>query len=377
MPAPIAPSPTAQPPLPVPPRKGNVAGFVWVICLLGLLLIALVGYFLLFLGPVASVVGMVLALIPLVIVFTAVWIIDRWEPEPIGLVILALCWGGIAAVGLTLLVDLVLELVFRPAPSFAQEVLSTVVQAPVVEEIMKGLGLLIIFFTARRALDGPVDGVVYGALLGAGFAFTENIQYFAVALLDGGVAQTTVTFFMRGIVSPFAPVMFTAVTGYLLGRAAGEGAAGGSVPGHWALGLLGSIFLHAQWIGSASLGDFFLLYAVVQVPLFALFIVGIVMLHREEARLTRKRLGDYAAAGWFTPQEADMLATPAGRRAALAWARTLRGDRTATMKGFIKDATALAMTRQRALSGRDPRAAEDERGYLEAATAKRAALFAP
>ena len=60
------------------------------------------------------------------------------------------------------------------------------------------------------------------------------------------------------------------------------------------------------------------------------------------------RLGDYAAAGWFTPQEVDMLATSAGRRAALAWARTLRGDRTALMKGFIIDATALAAARQRA-----------------------------
>ena len=72
-----------------------------------------------------------------------------------------------------------------------------------------------------------------------------------------------------------------------------------------------------------------------------------------------------------------MLATGAGRRAGLAWARTLRGDRTPLMKGFIRDATALAMTRQRALTGRDPQAAQDERVYLERATAARAALFAP
>ena len=84
-----------------------------------------------------------------------------------------------------------------------------------------------------------------------------------------------------------------------------------------------------------------------------LFILGVIALRREEARLTRSRLGDYAAAGWFTPQEVDMLATPAGRKAALAWARTLRGDRTALMKRFILDATALAAARQRAISGRD------------------------
>ena len=55
------------------------------------------------------------------------------------------------------------------------------VQAPIVEEVGKGLGLLLLFVTARRAFDGPVDGVVYGALIGAGFALTENIQYFAIS----------------------------------------------------------------------------------------------------------------------------------------------------------------------------------------------------
>jgi hypothetical protein len=40
------------------------------------------------------------------------------------------------------------------------------------------------------------------------------------------------------------------------------------------------------------------------------------MLRREERRLTAERLGEYAAAGWFTPQEVTMLATPRGRRSA-------------------------------------------------------------
>src|SRR3546814_2667465 len=53
-----------------------------------------------------------------------------------------------------------------------------------------------------------------------------------------------------------------------------------------------------------------------------------------DLRLTRARLGEYAAAGWFTPQEVDMLATGAGRRAALNWARTLRGDRRDLMRTF-------------------------------------------
>jgi RsiW-degrading membrane proteinase PrsW (M82 family) len=372
----VPPAATSPAVIPVPPRRGR-GGLIWIIGVLVVFLVALIGYFLVFLGPAASLIGMLLALIPLAGVFFAVWLVDRWEPEPRGLIVLAVAWGAIASVALALLVDLGVTLVFRPADSEANEVLSAVVQAPVVEELAKGLGVLLIFLIARRSFDGPVDGVVYGALVGAGFAFTENIQYFAISFIDGGVTQTTVTFFMRGILSPFAHVMFTSVTGFALGLAARRGASGGAALGPWFLGLLGAMALHALWNGSAVLGDFFLLYLTLQVPLFVGFILGIVALRREEARLTRKRLGDYAAAGWFTPQEVDMLATPVGRRAALAWARTLRGDRTTIMKRFIRDATALAMTRQRALTGRDPRAAHDEAAYLDRATAARTALFAP
>ena len=85
---------------------------------------------------------------------------------------------------------------------------------------------------------------------------------------------------------------------------------------------------------------------------------------------------EYAAAGWFTPQEVDMLATPAGRRTGLAWAKTLQGDRTPIMKGFIADATSLAMARQRAVTGRDPQALDDERDLLAKTAAARAALLA-
>ena len=59
-------------------------------------------------------------------------------------------------------------------------------QAPIVEEFAKGLGVFIIFVIARRAFDGPIDGIVYGGLVGAGFAFTENIQYFAISFIEGG-----------------------------------------------------------------------------------------------------------------------------------------------------------------------------------------------
>lgn len=366
----------SAPAMPVQPRRGRTAP-VWALGILVLVLVGLVAYFLNAIGPAASIIGMLAALVPLVIVLFAIRIIDRWEPEPRGLMIFAVAWGAIAAVGIALGVDIVLTMIFGPQDSPAAEAMGAVVRAPIVEEVAKGLGVYVIFLTARRAFDGPVDGVVYGALVGAGFAFTENIQYFAISFIDGGVVDLSTTFFVRGLLSPFAHVMFTCVTGFALGLAARRGARAGRAFWPWVGGVVAAIALHALWNGSAVLGDFLSLYVMLQVPLFIVFIIGVIALRREEARLTRTRLGEYAAAGWFTPQEADMLATPAGRRAGLTWAGTLRGDRRDLMKSFISDATALAAARQRAISGRDPLAREDEQVLLARTAATRAALFAP
>ncbi|MDQ1122748.1 PrsW family intramembrane metalloprotease [Microbacterium trichothecenolyticum] len=371
-PAPISPAPRA-PVSAAPPRRRGGGVALWVVAVLLVPVLALlVRYFTGALGTAASFFGLVLAVIPFVIVWFAVRYIDRWEPEPRRLLVFAVAWGAVAAVAIALGVDLVITLlVGRPPEAF-----SAVVQAPIVEELAKGLGVLLIFVFARRAFDGPVDGIVYGALIGAGFALTENVQYFAVSYLEGGPQQVATTFFLRAVLSPFAHVMFTSLTGFAFGLAARRGLGAGGALAYGIPGIIAAIVLHALWNGSATFANFFEVYATLQVPLFLAFIAGILLLRREESRLTRARLGEYAAAGWFTPQEVDMLATGPGRRSALAWARTLPGDRTAVMRGFIADATALAAARQRSLSGREPQAAATERYLLERTTAARAALLA-
>jgi hypothetical protein len=112
---------------------------------------------------------------------------------------------------------------------------------------------------------------------------------------------------------------------------------------------------------------------LVQVPIFLLAVACIVVLRVAETRLTRQRLQEYAAAGWFAPAEVELLSTPGGRRQAVRWAGTYnRGDQ---MKEFVKAATRLAFTRQRILSGRDvPSHQQDEVQQLRHLTALRAAV---
>src|SRR5690242_14386867 len=102
-PAPIAASHVSPAPLQAaaPARSGRSAP-IWIGGILVVLLIVLIGYFLTFLGTGASLLGAILALIPLAGVLLAIRLIDRWEPEPRGLVVFALGWGAIAAVAIAL-----------------------------------------------------------------------------------------------------------------------------------------------------------------------------------------------------------------------------------------------------------------------------------
>ncbi|MGA7204146.1 MAG: PrsW family intramembrane metalloprotease, partial [Specibacter sp.] len=313
--------------------------------------------------------------------------IDRWEPEPKTALLFGFCWGAGMAVVTTLVVgSWVQPLLMSGNASADPDVVGAIVQAPLVEELCKGAGVLVLFFLRRRTFDGPVDGVVYAGIIAAGFAFTENILYFGQALDEshGAPGGLVSIFVMRGLMSPFAHVMFTAALGACVGYAARNG---GTllVLGAWVVGLLPAMLLHGLWNGLTFVGDnFFLMYLVLQVPIFVLFITGIILLRRSEARLTWRRLSDYVPSGWFSQQEVPMLASGAGRRRALHWAKTFGAG--AIMKEFIRIATRLAFTRNRLLvdakgapgsaaAVRFAQAREQELALLNKATATRSDLL--
>lgn len=344
---------------------------------LSFILLAVMIYLLAFLGPTAFIVAGILAVVPLVIVLLGISWIDRWEPEPRGALLFAFLWGAAASIAIALIFDLGVQIVAVAvgAPDgFWSLFLSLVVQAPVVEEVGKGIGLLLLFWVVRRHFDGAVDGVVYGAMIAVGFAFIENIQYFGLAIGEAqGPGEVGEVFLMRGLMSPFAHVMFTACTGIIVGLASRRASAFGIV-GWFLLGVLPAILLHAFWNGSTLfVADFYSYYFIVQVPLFVIGFVIVYFLRRQERELTRRHLAEYAAAGWFTPDEVAILSTGAGRRASAAWARQ-HGVGPAFAR-FAHSATRLAFARHRIVLGRDRVSAHyDEAVLLERIATGRAEL---
>ena len=361
----------------VTPPQTRGAGLV-VAAVLGITLVSIVCllvtvYLLVGLGPAAFAIGGVMALVPLTIVYLGVRWVDRWEPEPRAAVVFAFMWGAGVAVLLALLVgaevDNVINSLGGPGPDY--EFFGAVVQAPIVEEVGKGLGILIIFFAARKHFDGPVDGLVYAAWVAGGFAFTENILYFGSQLIaQDGIVEI---FIVRGIMSPFAHLMFTAFIGIALGLAARRGGTLTAI-GYFIVGLIPAILLHAFWNGALFfVSDFFGYYFLVQVPLFVATIALVIFLRRQESKLTHDRLAEYASVGWINSGEVNALATRAGRKQAIAWAT--RQGKADEMKRYIKDATRLAFARQRIITGRDRIGAHaDEAELLTRIVASRAAL---
>lgn len=369
------------------PVSGNKVINIIVLSLAALVLIGTLLFFALALGASVFLICGTLALIPLAICVLVLLWIDRWEPEPKTALLFAFCWGAGMSVVTTLVLGSWISPILEAGNSSTDpDTLGAVIQAPLVEEFCKGLGLLLIFFLRRKTFDGPIDGVVYAGIIASGFAFTENILYFNKAYQSDeyGVSNLIQIFILRGLMSPFAHVMFTAALGAIVGYAARYGDTGMVIVA-WLVGLIPAMFLHGLWNGMTLMtGSFWMGYLLLQVPLFLLAIVGVILLRRSEAKLTRLRLADYVPSGWFSPQEIPMLATGSGRRRALSWSRTFSSG--PIMKQFIQLATRLAFTRQRILVDanahpgtsraiRLQKAQQQESRLLNRATATRAELL--
>ena len=340
-----------------PSRAGAIVLGTVGIALAALALLAVIVYLTTFLGTGALLFGLLLALLPLAVVLLSVRWIDRWDPEPRPALIFALLWGAGISIVSALVFDLGVQITIAASSGAlaGSDFASAVIQAPIVEEVAKGFGILVLFWALRRHFDGPLDGVVYAATIAAGFAFSENIQYFGLAMTEGNAQSLGITFLLRGVFSPFAHVTFTICIGLALGLAARRGSSKGGAFGFFLLGLIPAIGLHALWNGAtfALAGDASVLiyYVLVQVPLFLVAILVVVFLRRQEERITLRRLHEYSQAGWFTAVEVSMLGTGAGRRQALAWAARQPRSRKLAMRHFIADATRLAFVRDRLVRG--------------------------
>ncbi|MFP3397480.1 PrsW family intramembrane metalloprotease [Brevibacterium sp. SIMBA_078] len=350
-----------------PDSTGNIVRLVAAILVLvglviGLALLALLGG-LSFGVRLFGLIG--LAAIPLLGIIAYVLWLDRWRPQPKLLLGICLLWGAVASVILTLGFSLVGEVaLYMIGINGVPDVIGAVIQAPILEESTKTVLLLVIVLAARRHFEGPLDGLVYGSLIGAGFAFTENILYLGQSWNDGELPGLAVTFAMRCLGSPLLHTAFSTCAGVSIGLAARKWP-WWSLILMWLPGLLLGMILHGFWNASMTLlgvlgqatrdvmGGMLpqiIGLIVLSAILSAAWVTLGIILRRSERMHTQNMLGDYANSGWLTHAEVDMLGTWKGRKNGRDWAKSFPGGKE-EMKTMIRTSGKLSTTRMRVLAG--------------------------
>lgn len=165
----------------------------------------------------------------------------------------AFAWGALGAASLAIAAQTFLF--GAPAPLLGgAAMLGLLVGAPVIEELAKAAGLVIV----RDDDPEPEDGFLYGAAVGLGFAATENTVYVLSAFAAGGAGAAATTALFRAVAATSIHAAATAWAGYGLWQARRTGARG-----VFPFFLLGAILLHALYNGIATLeGPIALLGAV-------------------------------------------------------------------------------------------------------------------
>lgn len=246
----------------------------------------------------------------------AVWsiiflIVDRWRPQRFLIWALALFWGGTIATYISLVVN-----------SWAAERLSidqngnqlagaraAIYIAPFVEELCKASVLFLVAFLDRRRLTSKLSLMSLAGLSAIGFAFTENIVYYARAIVYGsmtaGTGDVTAAINrlvqMRGMWTSFGHPLFTAMTGLGLAIGLRSRAKVTRVVAPVA-GYLVAALLHMSFNTVASLfpdSSQKSVYFTIALPLLVGVVIYAGIQVFREGRLIRNRLGDYVMAGWL------------------------------------------------------------------------------
>lgn len=164
----------------------------------------------------ALIVSIFFGFVPMFLYAAFVYWLDRYEKEPKALLGAAFFWGVVIAAGGAFIINTAFGLgiyIFTNSEA-AADFGTTSIVAPIVEEILKGLAVGIVFLMFRKEFDSILDGIIYGGIAGLGFAATENTLYiYRNGYLEGGWGGLFLLVFIRVFVVGWMHAFFTAFTG--------------------------------------------------------------------------------------------------------------------------------------------------------------------
>ncbi len=216
------------------------------------------------------------------------------------------------------------------------------------EELFKGLAVVLLVAIARTELDDVLDGFVWGAMVGIGFLLVEDVFYFVRAASDTGSIVAVFQMFLIRIIGagPYSHFLYTGLVGMGIAYAVvrGDKPVGARRLGATAL-IAAGVGAHFLWnspILSGLLGDGdslvgWVAYVTAKgLPMLIGLVLVVQLARRRERRWFAAFAAGFADDGSITPAEVTELAGLRSRRRARNAAGRERGPRGKQLKGRLQ-----------------------------------------
>ena len=307
---------------------------------------------------------------------TLIWWSDIWEREPFPEIVVRIIWGGIPAIIITISISIIFDL-------FSLE--TGIIADAAIEEFAKGLGIIFVFSSkypfrksrfstesetdirnilallsfkmlrsesqGEREIDSPLDGLIYGAMVGLGFSLMEDIGYYGNFI--GSSEELMLFVILRSIFLGLGHVCFSGFLG--LGIVYGMTQKGIYRTIYPLFGLLVAITYHTLFNYSIIFGlDKTIL---VYIPIVILFIGLLILFIQQERKWIYEELTEEANTNLLTTEQIDLVLSP-HFRIKTDWNFHIRKDPSArNMNKFLRTCSKLGLKKHRSKnSGFNPSA---------------------
>jgi RsiW-degrading membrane proteinase PrsW (M82 family) len=151
-----------------------------------------------------------LALAPGAAIMVYIYLRDKHEREPIGLLTISFLYGGLSTI-LTMFISWPINvLILTKEDDVAHQFLNAFFKVALVEEFSKFFFVRFVLFYNKN-FNEPFDGIVYAIMVGMGFATLENVLYVYQYGLATGI--------LRMFTAVPAHATFAILMGFFLGKA--------------------------------------------------------------------------------------------------------------------------------------------------------------
>jgi len=205
---------------------------------------------------------LLLALAPVVVILIYIYVKDKYEKEPIGLLVKNFLLGAIISIIITVVLGFAANIIFpvTDEKDIFQQFVKAFFVVALVEEFSKYI--IVKYYSQKKAdFNEPFDGIVYAVVVSMGFAALENVLY----VYQYGVAT--------GLTRAFTAVPAHATFGILMGYFMGKAKFSDNRVKYNLLGLLIATLFHGAY-------DFFLFINFIPgiaIGAFVSLIIGIVL----------------------------------------------------------------------------------------------------